>query len=376
VEATVTSIDFSYSERLPDERRPFFLEGRGFYGLWLGSNQPFASIRVPEFDLGGKVFGRVTDGTNVGVLATYGFRGRKDGVALVSHRFSPYESFAVQWVGRMEPGSDNHVLAASGGVRRGDWRVGAGYGRSADPAGNGEAGQLEVNWGAKSYFGGASASWTSRAFQARNGYVPFQNQRSLSGYFGYDVDWRSGPFAACSWTVHGHRSERFGGDFFRDGLSASLFLRTRSGLRLSVSSSAGRFEENRDRVTGVSLGYPAFDQHRNFGISHGWGRQAGHAYRRWGPFASVRIANRFSIGASAEIVELDGRYEQDVLSLAYDLTRDTTIGGRLVRRDGATNWYLSLRRSGYGGTEYFVIVGDPNARSFTERVVVKVVFQV
>lgn len=374
VEGDVTSIDFSYAERLPDERRPFFLEGGGFYNLDLGRNEPFASVRVPEFDLGGKVFGRVGADTNVGVLAAYGFHGRKDGVATVAHRFSPRESVGLQWVGRMEQAAENHLLVANAGARRGDWRVGFSYGRSLDTAGNGEAGEAEVNWGAKTFFGGASFQWTSRAFRARNGFVPFQNQRGVSAYFGNDVDWRTGFFAASSWTVSAHRSERYGGAFFQDGVHANLFLRTRSRITMSVNSSAGRFEHHRDRVTSVSLGYPALDRNQHFGISHGWGRQAGRSYRRWGPHANWRFADRLAIAASSEIVELHGRRQQDLLSIAYDLARDTTVGGRLVRRDGSTNWYMSLRRSGYGGTEYFVIVGDPNARTFTQRAVVKVIF--
>ncbi len=57
------------------------------------------------------------------------------------------------------------------------------------------------------------------------------------------------------------------------------------------------------------------------------------------------------------------------------MSKDRAIGGRLVRRDGKMNWYLSYRRSGYGGTEYFIIWGDPNADTFKNRLVFKVVRQ-
>ena len=57
----------------------------------------------------------------------------------------------------------------------------------------------------------------------------------------------------------------------------------------------------------------------------------------------------------------------------WKLARDQGIGGRLVRLNKHTNWYLSFRRSGYGGTEYFLILGDPNSQSFSRRLVFKVV---
>jgi hypothetical protein len=34
---------------------------------------------------------------------------------------------------------------------------------------------------------------------------------------------------------------------------------------------------------------------------------------------------------------------------------------------------MSYRRSGYGGTEYFVILGDPNSDQFERRLVFKIV---
>jgi hypothetical protein len=37
------------------------------------------------------------------------------------------------------------------------------------------------------------------------------------------------------------------------------------------------------------------------------------------------------------------------------------------------NGYLSFRRSGYGGTEYFIILGDPNAETFSAHLVFKIV---
>ena len=37
------------------------------------------------------------------------------------------------------------------------------------------------------------------------------------------------------------------------------------------------------------------------------------------------------------------------------------------------NSYFALRRSGYAGTDFFIILGDPNASAFKQRFVAKVI---
>ena len=89
-----------------------------------------------------------------------------------------------------------------------------------------------------------------------------------------------------------------------------------------------------------------------------------------------RFFEKLSLSLSSEIVRREETEEQDVLSVSYLLSRDRTVGGRLVRTGGHTNFYLSFSRSGYGGTEYFVILGDPNTESFKSRLIFKVVKQI
>ena len=50
----LTDLNFSYTEKLRPDPRPFFAEGRGFFG----PSDFFYSNRVPDFDVGGKLFGR------------------------------------------------------------------------------------------------------------------------------------------------------------------------------------------------------------------------------------------------------------------------------------------------------------------------------
>ena len=62
-------------------------------------------------------------------------------------------------------------------------------------------------------------------------------------------------------------------------------------------------------------------------------------------------------------------------SIEGEFNKDNPSGVSGGALPGGTGWYLSFRNSGYTGTEYYVILGDPNAPRFTDRLIVKVVQQ-
>jgi hypothetical protein len=73
-------------------------------------------------------------------------------------------------------------------------------------------------------------------------------------------------------------------------------------------------------------------------------------------------------------VEFDGDAEtQMVLVATHDLGKYEGVSFRLVRRNDDYNWNASYRLSGRRGTEMFLIVGDPNSRTFTNRLAFKIV---
>lgn len=66
--------------------------------------------------------------------------------------------------------------------------------------------------------------------------------------------------------------------------------------------------------------------------------------------------------------------EQTILSANWDMGNDMAISGRLVMRDGDTGGYLSFRRAGNRGAEYYFIVGNPNSLKFESSFILKAVF--
>jgi len=373
VEGAVTSIDFSYAEKLPEERRPFFLEGADYLSSGMHSLRPFASIRLEALDAGAKFFGRIANGTDVGLLATCDMPGRQDAVLTLKRQFSPFDSLLVQGVSRTGGGISNQIGLGVARSRRGDWTLQTAYARSADTTGPGEAIDTYLSWGAKTWWFGLNYEQTSRNLRARDGYIAFQDQKGLSAELYYWSKWRSGRFRSCSFGLHGSRFEHLDGAPFRDGLSMELDLETDRQLALGLDLSAGTFEGNQDRVASGGFRYPAQNPFSNVGLRLAAGRRGGNDYWAIIPSFVHRLWGRLSFGVASEIVRSGTTEQQHIATISYDIARDMGIGGRIVHTGRSTNGYLSFRKSGYGGTEYFVILGDPNARTFATRILLKLV---
>lgn len=156
-------------------------------------------------------------------------------------------------------------------------------------------------------------------------------------------------------------------------LSAVGQLAWWKGVDVRLNARTGEFRGNHDRTVGLQIGYPRGDGARRFALGFGSGRLGGGSFAQIGASAFVRPNPRWVLSASFEHLRHFGERYQAILSSSYDLGDDRSISGRLVQRKGTTNAYLSFRRSGNRGVEYYVIVGDPNAPSFRSSLIVKVV---
>lgn len=384
VEGAVTSIDFSYAERLPDETRPFFLEGGDYYSWGMSGVTPFASVRVPAFDAGGKFYGRVGQATDIGLMTTENFGDRNDSIAYIKQTLSPYDSVALTAVSRADPYVRNQVVAGKARLARGDWTLNVGAAHSFDhgPVGDddltiretrGGAGTVSLSWDRKAWSAGATILTVGRDFTARDGYVPFADERGCSVGASYNTQWRSGRIRELGIDLGYVNYQHQDRSFFRDGLDAHIDFRTEKQFAFYADYSLGRFEANHDHLSHAGFTYPSLNKFQNYGLDLQWGVQDGASYTSIGPQVTWRFFDRLSVSAATEIVHLRGAARQDVVSISYDIRRDMGVGGRLVRRNSRTNGYLSFRKSGYGGTETFVILGDPNADTMSRRLVCKVV---
>lgn len=81
----------------------------------------------------------------------------------------------------------------------------------------------------------------------------------------------------------------------------------------------------------------------------------------------------FTAGLSSSIQWHFERRFQHILTFGYDFSPALSLGSRLIWQAEGFNIYFALRRSGYAGTDFFIILGDPNASEFKQRLVGKVI---
>jgi hypothetical protein len=78
---------------------------------------------------------------------------------------------------------------------------------------------------------------------------------------------------------------------------------------------------------------------------------------------------------SAVLRHVENHY-QHIITFNWEIDKARSIGGRVVATDGGTNFFISFRRSGYAGTDTYLIFGDPNAERFTKRFITKLVWPI
>jgi hypothetical protein len=104
--------------------------------------------------------------------------------------------------------------------------------------------------------------------------------------------------------------------------------------------------------------------------------QAGSSYRSLGVAGAYRAAKGLQLSLREQHVDYQGAADQTIFTAAYDLGKDRSIAGRLVRQNDQVNGYLAYQRSGNAGMEYFLILGDPNAPTYRNSITLKVVIPI
>jgi len=379
VEGDVTSIDFSYAEKLSKETRPFFLEGSAFYSVGEATssqviNTPYTGRRIPDIDVGAKFFGKLSPQVNAGFLAAQVFeKDRTDAMMHVRYKMGTEGFIGLTGVTRQEPGIDNNVIGTIAKYQLGDYTFYGNYHYSADRTGDGDCGAVGAYWISKALSFYSRYSYVSPTYLPRDGFVAYRNQKGYEYSGMYNNSWRSGAIrdlaASANWISYDH----YNGDFYRDLFLGSIQARTANDLLGYATFQAGGYESFSDQVTSIGFQYPTQNKFRNVGLSYSNGTQSGFDYESISGNIQWKLGRRLSLGLSTELVNLAGNDEQYIGILSYDIAKDQSIGGRIVSHGGKTNGYLSYRKSGYGGTEFFVIYGDPNAEDFQNKLVLKVV---
>ncbi|GIX05614.1 MAG: hypothetical protein KatS3mg115_0017 [Candidatus Poribacteria bacterium] len=372
VEQAVESIDFSYGARYVPDRRPFFQEGRDYFPFW------FYSRSVEQVDGGLKAFGRLGPRWNLGLLTTYERGGPLTFISKL--QFSPTKTSGASfgYGGQFDGVGSYHLASVGGGGRLGNF-YSTGHlitvrERSLDGKVQAASeGRVEIGYQGKR--GGilASAEHFDDHYPIRFTYRPFDGYRELEGWVWWDLEWRRGPVRSLFGWFGGRTARFLNGDPFRRAIEAFWSLRFRNDVAVRLTRSWERFEAfPNEGGYDLSLSLRDSDRYTNASAGFVWGRRQDLPYRAVRLNGNLRVGN-LNLGVELNFVEHAGSNYQHTATLSYDITEALSLGGRMVWQKSGRNFYLALRRSGYAGVDFYLILGDPNAESFQQRLIGKIV---
>lgn len=376
VENSILNLGFSYFERLANETRPFFLEGKDYFGS--SFDEPvFATQRINRFDLGEKIYGKINDSTDLGFLNTTSYGTQDATVVKVKHTFQPREFIEGIVVNDLEKGADNQTSFLQYQKPQGDWTFFGQHSATIDQqVGTGH----RINVGEFYSHNGLNAD--VEYIDVSPNYLPRLGFAPRTGYQGVTGNWESnrpherGPFIDHDWGMFGTytRDTANGGWYSREvGAFGSTTLR-KIPLQISSTFDYSRFRGHDDLTFDYNFGYPRGNTYDNIQWDQTIGRLEGKAYHAESLTLSKRAFSRLQSNLQIAKLTLGEDVQNQLIgSSQYDLGRDRYVSGRVVRQGRDTNVYFSYQRSGAEGIEYYFILGDPNALKTRSSLVLKVV---
>lgn len=375
VEQQVAGIEFTRTERKLDDSRPFFTEGSGYF--WLTSPYTFAQMfysrRIGEFDFGAKLFGKANGRTDLGALVAQRDGDKTDAVFKIGYQFDPRSWASVFGTSRQRPGYASSALGATAGYGSGQWTLDAEYARNDDDGARSKAGSMGLAYTGPRLFAVLRHVFVEPGFYPALGYVTFDDRRGLYLFSEYNADFRSGPFRGQYGSIFLSHYDRYDGTAFERSAMLDGAVTTRKDLRLSFNANVQEFLGEYEQTFGLGLALNASDRTRRVDLYGNFGQRDGAATSYLSAGVNRRLG-RIDVGLSFSRQSYLGEAEQTILTVGSELDERRSVTSRLVVRNGRANAYLAFRNAGFAGTEWYVILGDPNALEWRTRVAAKLVW--
>ncbi len=378
VEGAVEGINFSRSERYVQDHRPFFLEGQDYFDLGrpyqLG--RLFYPNRIGSMSTAFKVYGKTDTKTSLGFLSTFDFGNQSNFIMNYRKEQNASSGANLMMLQHVEKGADNTVLAAVENYRKGKWGFDSQYLQSLGQGAGGAAWTTAVNLQDKNLFATLRYKYVAANFLDTLGYIPFTNFQGISGFVNWSGFWRQGYWRGFeigwlptwTWDLDGVPFQR----------NAGLFatIESRNDNQYNLFMNGGKYYNDTDFTYTFEFVRNATNRFRKWGLSFTTGQQASLPYTAYGPQFSFRFGKHFDFIYSSFLQSYQGFSQQHILTMNYEINPYQSFGGRVVVDNSAVNVYLSYRNTGRKGTDFYVILGDPNAQSFVQRLLFKWVFAI
>ncbi len=375
IESQVSTIGFTRSEEFLGESRPFFNEGADFFRTTgdFSIGRAFYSRRIQQFDQGAKWFGSLSKRIQAGALVSRD-SDRIDSVANVRYEIDARSNANVYATQRDENGTASRTIGTSANIEKGFWGTSFDLAMVDNPKAKAQAGSGQLSYGDGKVYSEFRYVAVPQNFRPTLGLPGITDRRGVYSFTEYGSDYRSGPIRALNINVFASLQDTFSGKNSERSISVGNFIRTWANIGFNTGFDLTRFRDEEERNVSLSMQLNVNNPDRTGGIYVSRGERGGVKTRNQGFNIVHKLASKLRGAVQYDRREDSVRIAQWVGSMAFELSRTQTISGRWVRRAGESNFYVAYRNSGSTGMETFVILGDPNAAKWRNRVAVKFVF--
>lgn len=399
VESEILDLDFSYGERWREDHRPFFVEG----GEYLPPAPYFYTQRVGSMYGGAKLFGQIGM-HRVGILDAYDRDQVNHLAASLWSQPKPgveFHQMASWWHGPRTtprrdgiPATTDNVLFTSDFTYRRPVRTTEQYWyaqtRLTSTKGDtGDGVMAEVGWGQWDHNRVPGVHVVLRRTSA--GYLPFDafHELSDSNLWELYVESRywvlrdNDAVRTTGLWAEGRKAHRLDGDLHEQFINAWIWIETDNHLSCGLNPFIRDRPPYLDRTMGAGLEWNTNNLYTGGEVQAAFGRvqdalqlnlSGEQGIPLWGPLslrgAAQYVRWDYPRGHALKPAGVEHEY-QVRLTGQWDVTHEQSLSGRIIRSTGGWNGYVAFRRTVRRGMDLFVILGDPSAERWRNRLVLK-----
>jgi hypothetical protein len=378
IENALASIQFTRGQRFVPETRPFFLEGGNiffpanfnFIGSYLYTNN------IPGFDVGTKVYGKLTPQDTIGLLETVNFGVRNDLIARFRHDLSATSNVGAFLIQMSAPNDNNTMGLLTQDTRWGKFELNSQWALSSGHAAGGDAKQLALFYQDKLDAVGLGLADVSPIFRDADGLISFNGYSGVFPFTFWGAQWRKGFWRNYNVGLFSNFQWHTDGRPFQRGGNLDINFTSRQDWNIDFNKNYNVFDQSTDDTYALTLTTNVSNRFRQWGLQFLFGREADRPATFLGPVFSFRVFRKLDVGYNGAVQNLNGVTQQHIMTLNYQVSPVLAIGGRVVIQDSYLNPYFFYRRSGGKGIDYFLILGDPNAKAFVRHLSFKIVYPI
>lgn len=384
VQDVVETIDFTYTPRVLDDTRPFFVEG----ATYLPESPILYTRWISQIEGGVKVFGNL-DRSALGLLSVY--EGDGAWLGAVRWRYMPSRTATVEFQGADWTRGTGFP---AWGVRC-EWRLPQTDQKMWDlramwSQAGGEKVQLVIGQQpivAQGRLGWGVTYERVSAYRPSAGFVPETHytgwQLTVLSYHRLE---ETHPLHTRFFRTDALLRYHLDGRLREQFVSSMFHLTWRKGWMLTLTESWQYRPPFRDHWTTLDWRYNAFNLRRRGVITLIWGHRAGGTYRFGRIEQGIVVGRSFSLNMRYENLYHPagvGRSTQWVISGVWELGHGRSIVGSWVSgyrpvagapqdRESVRNLYLGLRQVSEQGLDIALLFGMPNAQRTQNQILMQV----